>query len=186
MSSTSRIDAGYPRFYPAISEISIASFKWTEVIQGERVSLHAVTSEKSEYYDAVYEKYNLDYDKSMKYYCICDENNKPIGYIEIDEYSSLSELRNQISDEHLAQSLFYRGKVLELSYSVEKRGLGYGTRAVKAWVDDAKQNAWGKHLFAVVGPNNVRSRKILEKNISLDGEYTNKVSGGDFLVYSLK
>jgi len=112
--------------------------------------------------------------KDMVLWCIYNEDNQPVGAIQLNSYSSLPSLTKQVSDQRLAEYLFSSQKTIELSYALAEhsRGKGVGSKAVKAFIDHARSCNWGKHLFAVVSEENQPSIRILEKNnLSYIGNY---------------
>lgn len=141
---------------------SLSYFDWTPIIYGNQTELHLVTAEKTNHFYAICNMYEIPEEElieeldNMVLWCIYDTDQNPIGAIQIDRFSSLLELKKQVSDTALADHLFSKGKILELSYALDEknRGRGLGSKVVKAWVDNARQNQWGQHLFAVVNQNN--------------------------------
>lgn len=169
-------------------------YSWTKNIHGDGLSLHRLTGKKNAYFDAICSMYELEEEtltqelKSMVIWTICNEKNEVIGAVQIDHYSSLEALREQVSDEKLSQELFAKGSILELSYALQEkcRGHGIGSKAVQLWIDDALKNQWGKKLFAVVEEKNHPSIRILEKNgFTYHGKYFHPKTKENIFLYSI-
>ena len=110
-----------------------------------------------------------------------------VGAITAEVHPTMDILKKQVSENKLAQSLYSRGKFLELSYAFleEFRGRGLGSRAVKGFMDHAKNQPFSKHFFAVVKDDNVASIKILEKNgFVFDGTYVHDQTKEVTKIYS--
>jgi hypothetical protein len=69
--------------------------EWPSVIQGDQVTLHVVTGERNEHFQAICSMYKIEPEalseelNNMTLWSICDEANRPVGVIQIDRYSSL-------------------------------------------------------------------------------------------------
>jgi RimJ/RimL family protein N-acetyltransferase len=174
---------------------SLNDYVWEETIHGDGLSMHLVTKEKNDFFQAICKMYQLEEQQleegleSMVLWCIYDEKNCPIGIIQIDHYASLEALKVQVSDPALASQLFSKQKVLELSYTLDEnnRGRGLGSKSVQTWLNYARQNAWSSSLFAVVDVENKASIRILEKNsLAYLGEYVHSETKEQISVYVVK
>ena len=176
-------------------ETAQSEFSWTHTIVAENsIHIELATTEKNAPFKAIQKMYQMDEKDlldelvSSVFWCIY-RDEQPIGAIQLDKYSSLDELKIQVSDESLANELYSNGRFLELSYALDEpyRGQGLGSIAVKAWVNDARQNAWGKHTFAIVDKENIPSQKIMEKNhLTYIGDYFHNKVKQDINVYILE
>lgn len=173
---------------------ALSNYQWTETIHANDLTLRLVTSARDNSFFAICDMYDLSEEtltmelKDMVLWCIYNGENQPIGAIQLDAYSSLQGLTKQVSDQRLAQYLFSSEKHIELSYALteQSRGKGFGSKAVKAFIDHARSCVWGKHLFAVVSENNQPSILTLEKNyFSYIGNYYNDEIKENILLYEL-
>ncbi len=176
---------------PQMREIHV---EWPRLIQGDQVTLHLVTAERNDHFQAMCSWYKIEPEvlseelNSITLWCICDEADQPVGAIHIDRYSSLADLKNQVSDERLAAELFNQNRTFEISYSLgdPHQGRGLGSKAVKAWVDEANRLQCGKYVFAVVKSDNKPSIRILDKNAFCDiGNYIHDETHENTLLYTL-
>jgi RimJ/RimL family protein N-acetyltransferase len=176
------------------SQMQEIHIEWPHIIKGDQVTLHFVTAERNEHFQAMCSMYKIEPEAlseelgNMALWCICDEANRPIGAIQIDRYSSLSDLKRQVSDEGLAEELFNQNRTFEISYALDEphRGRGLGSKAVKTWVDEALYRQYGKYVFAVVSADNKPSSRILEKNaFHYNGSYVHDKTNENTLLYTL-
>ncbi|MEL7431347.1 MAG: GNAT family protein [Chlamydiota bacterium] len=144
--------------------------RWPHHIIHPEYSFELVTSEKNQPFKAVCAMYQIERQDlmselgNMMIYCIYDQEHEPIGTIQIENYPSSEALKEQISQEEKAESLFNKGQTLELSYALseEYRGQGFGKAAITGWVRAIKEVEASSQFFAVVDFDNPASIKILE------------------------
>lgn len=186
----------FPCFSPPIQQAQMQEVRveWPRLIQGDQVTLHLVTAESSEHFQAICSMYKIESEvlseelNTMTLWCICDEADRPVGAIQIDRYSSLTDLKKQVSDEELARELFKQNRTFEISYALDEphRGRGIGSKAVKAWIDEANRHQYGKYVFAVVNADNKASSRILEKNaFQYKGSYIHNIINENTFLYTL-
>lgn len=145
----------------------VMAIEWPSLMQGDGVKLHRVKGEESPYFTSIcswYEKKPEELTEELNsavLWCICDETDQPLGTIFIE-----ADLDEQVTDKAEADKLFNQGKTLELSYAVIESlwNKGWGSKALKAWMEEANRHPYGKGLFAVVDEMNQPSIRILEKS----------------------
>lgn len=176
-------------------EAAQPDFSWTHTIVAENsIHMELATTEKNDAFTAIQKMYQMDGKElsdelvNSVFWCIYLEK-QPVGAIQIDKYSLLNKLKTQVSDESLAKQLYSEKRFLELSYAMDDpyRSQGLGSKAVKAWLSDAHQNSWGKHIFAIADQKNIPSIKIMKQNhLTCVGEYFHNKVKQDINVYILE
>ena len=114
-------------------------------------------------YEASYDEVCKDVlDGESTFYAIC-QNDRLIGSMQLDYYSSFEGLTKQVSDEALARYLDDRKIHYEISYALidEAKGKGIGKAMVQAWSEKAFKSGLITQVFAVVANDNIASQKVL-------------------------
>lgn len=146
--------------------------EWPSVIHGDQLKLHRITNETHRFFPLICSWYHLEPKalseglKTFTIWGICNEHDQPLGIFRFDQHLSLTSLLQHVPDENLAKELFSQNKTFEISYALDDpyQGQGFGSKAIKAWIDEATRHSFGKCLFAVVDETNKASIRILEKN----------------------
>ncbi|MBS0654200.1 MAG: GNAT family N-acetyltransferase [Verrucomicrobia bacterium] len=180
-------------FCTNLAEPVLPSYAWAETIYADDITFRLVTSADTHPFVAICDMYQVSKEelaevlKNMALWCIYNAENQPVGAIQLDLYSTLENLKKQVSDQKLVEYLFSSERCIELSYALteQNRGKGLGSKVVAAFINHARSCEWGKHLFAVVSEDNQPSIRILEKNnFSYIGNYQHDETNENIRLYA--
>lgn len=147
--------------------------KWPEKIESEEIILLRITEKSSpstvkiiadSFGRKPHEVQQLLADEQLILWTI-NHQEMIKGFIYLDRYKSLSDLKEQVTDQEIAEKLFGVGPLFELSYNVREpfREQGLAGKALKAWTQKNKSMDWYPNIFAVVQEANKPSVILLEK-----------------------